>query len=283
MNENPYIDIHSHLNFSVFEEDRDEVILRAQRENVYMINVGTQLDTSKSAIELAEKYEKGVFACVGVHPIHSDVSHHDEQELGEGNREFTSRGEKVDEEVYRKLASHKKVVAIGECGLDYYRNDPKTYKKQVDNFLAQIRVANSINKPLMLHVRKSVDSGVRSAYLDVADIIKSEAKTKFNFHFFAGTLDEAKVLLDMGAMFSFTGVITFAKEYKEIVLYIPNDRIFSETDSPYVAPIPYRGKRNESAYVIEVVNKMAEIKGISPDTMKDHIWNNAKNFFGIER
>lgn len=277
----PYIDIHSHINFAAYDADRNEVMQRAKDANVVMINVGTQKDTSLSAVKLANEYENS-YAIVGVHPIHSDKCFHDEQELGEGNAEFTSRGEEFDMDTYREMLQNKKVVGIGECGLDYYRTDPESKQKQIDNFKKQIQLANETGKPLMLHVRKSDDPHVSSAYLDAAEILKSEAKVPFNFHFFAGTIEEAKALLDIGAYFSFTGVITFAKEYEEIVKFIPNDRIMSETDCPYVTPAPHRGKRNEPTYVIEVVKKMAEIKGISVDEMKEHIWKNAQKVFGVK-
>ena len=282
MQEIPYIDIHSHINFEVFKNDSEDVIKRALSENVYTIVVGTQYQSSKKALEIANKHEKGIYACIGVHPIHSDASFHDKQELGEEGAEFTSRGEIFKKENYESLLNKKKTVAIGECGLDYYHLDPKSIKKQTDNFISQIEFANENKLPLMLHVRNSNDTTQRSAYLDVADILKSYAKTRFNFHFFAGTVDDAKVLLDMGAFLSFTGVVTFAKQYEELVAFVPNDRIMSETDCPYVAPVPYRGKRNEPVFVIEVVKKMAQIKGVSIDTMKSHIWNNATNLFGVE-
>src|SRR3989344_1411676 len=120
-----YIDIHAHVNFAAYDEDREEVIKRALDKNVWMINVGTQLDTSKSAIKLTEKYEKGVYAIIGVHPIHTDKSFHDEKELGAGSKEFTSRGEIFDTTIYGSMASHPKVVGIGECGLDYFRCTPE--------------------------------------------------------------------------------------------------------------------------------------------------------------
>jgi len=277
----PFVDIHTHVNFSAYDSDRKEVIDRALSQNVYMMNVGTQQDTSKRAVEIAEEYEKGVYAIIGVHPIHSDACFHDTQELGEGNKEFMSRGEEFDPTVYKELAQHKKVVAVGECGLDYYHLSPEQKEKQTKNFLAQITFANEIQKPLMLHIRKSDDSTIRSAYLDAADILKAESEVPFNVHFFAGTIEETKILLDLGATFSFTGVITFAKQYEELIRYIPIDRMMSETDAPYVTPAPFRGKRNEPVHVIEVVKKMAEIKGVSEDVMKENIWQNVNNFFDL--
>jgi len=125
-----YIDIHSHLNFAAFDADREEVMKRAQEAGVAMVNVGTQKDTSLAAVQLSEKYADGVFAIVGMHPIHTSASFHDEKELGKGNTEFTSRGEAFDYDFYKKLAMHPKVVGIGECGLDYYRLEAESEKKQ---------------------------------------------------------------------------------------------------------------------------------------------------------
>ena len=123
-----YIDIHSHVNFTAFDADRDDVIKRALDNDTWMINVGTQIDTSKKAVELANKYKEGVYATVGLHPIHTGKSFHDEQELGSEGKEFTSRGEAFDKEKYLELARNLKVVAIGECGLDYFHL-PKNFQK----------------------------------------------------------------------------------------------------------------------------------------------------------
>jgi len=130
-----YIDIHSHVNFTAFDADRDEVIKRALDNDTWFMNVGTQIDTSRRAVELANKYKEGVYAIVGLHPIHTGASFHDEKELGEGGKEFTSRGETFDKEAYRELLKDPKVVAIGECGLDYYHMDEESIKKQKENFI----------------------------------------------------------------------------------------------------------------------------------------------------
>src|SRR3989338_6301694 len=143
-----FIDVHAHLNFAAFDADREMTIKRALDAGVWMINVGTQQDTSRKAIELAEKYQKGVYAIVGLHPIHSGKSYHDEKELGEGGKEFISRGETFDSRIYHTMALHPKVVAIGECGLDYYRLTPETKKKQEENFIKQIALANELGRPL---------------------------------------------------------------------------------------------------------------------------------------
>lgn len=272
-----FIDIHAHVNFAAYDSDREEVLRRASDAGVALINVGTQADTSRKAIELAEKYEH-CYAIVGLHPIHTTKSHHDVQELGEGNKEFTSRGEDLDLSVYREFLKHPKVVGIGECGLDYYHLDEDSIKKQKQDFEKQIALANEAGKPLMLHVRSNKD---RSAYRDALEILKSQAKVVGNFHFFAGTWEEAKEILDVGFTLSFTGVITFARQYDEVIRNAPLDRIMSETDAPYVAPTPHRGKRNEPAYVVEVVKKIAEIRSEPLEKVRSALLENARRTFKI--
>lgn len=272
-----YIDIHSHLNFTAFDPDRDEVLVRMKEAGVGTITVGTQYDTSKGAIELAEKYPN-VYATVGLHPIHTSASHHDIKELGEGGKEFTSRGEVPDMNAYKVLANHPKVVAIGEVGLDYYHHDENLVDQQKKILHSMIDLANDVNKPLMLHIRSG--SG-RSAYADAYTILKDRSKVKGNLHFFAGSIEEAKPFLDLGYTFSFTGVITFTNDYDEVIKYLPLDRIMSETDSPYVTPKPNRGKRNEPAYVIEVVKAIARIRGEDETVVSRQLVENARNFFKL--
>ncbi len=273
-----YVDIHSHLNFVAYNPDRDDVIRRTKEAGVTVINVGTQADTSREALQLAEVHEN-MYATVGLHPIHSSASFHDTKELGEGGKEFTSRGEIPDPAEYLEMAKHPKVVAIGECGLDYYRLDEQTSKTQVRVFESMIDIANEVGKPLMLHIRNG--SG-KSAYKDAHEILKSRAKVKGNLHFFAGSVEEAKPFLDLGYTFSFTGVITFARDYDEVVKFLPLDRIMSETDAPYVTPAPYRGKRNEPAYVVEVVKAIAKIRGVDEEKVRVQILNTATDFFRLK-
>lgn len=268
-----YIDIHAHLNFAAYDADRTEVVENLVKENVICINVGTQKDTSRSAVELAEKYPN-LYATIGLHPVHTTKSHHDVAELGEGGQEFTSRGEVYDASNYVELARHPKVVAIGECGLDYYRNDPASVELQKKVFAEHIALANEVQKPLMLHIR--------SAYADAYEMLKSLAKVKGNVHFFAGNWEEAQKFLSLGFTLSFTGVITFADSYHEIIKNTPLDMIMSETDSPYVTPAPHRGKRNDPRYVSLVVKKIAEIKGLSEEEVATQILRNAERVFGIK-
>ena len=279
-----YIDIHSHVNFAAYDTDRGGVINRAKESGVAMINVGTQFDTSKYGVELAGRNDN-CYAIIGLHPIHTTATYHDEQELGEGNKEFTSRGEVFDIEKYRELSKvSDRIVGIGECGLDYYRNDVDTKSAQETAFRSQIELALELGLPLMLHVRPSENS--MDAYEDVLEILreyKTEAgdKLRGDAHFFTGTTDIAQQFLDIGFDLSFTGVITFAKDYEELVRFVPLDRIHAETDCPYVTPAPHRGQRNEPVYVIEMVKKIAEIKGESLETVQNALKANAQRLFGI--
>jgi TatD DNase family protein len=234
--------------------------------------VGTQFETSAAGVLLAEKFDD-VYATIGLHPIHTSKSFHDTKELGPGNKEFTSRGETFDISKYKELAQSSKVIAIGECGLDYYRLEENTKKLQVENFVSQIELANMLHKPLMLHIR--------NAYNDALEVLRAHAKVQGDVHFFAGSWEEAKQFLELGFTLSFTGVITFTNDYDEVVKNTPLDMILSETDAPYVAPVPYRGKRNEPVYVVEVVKKIAEIKNLPEEEVSVQTLSNAKKLFGI--
>ena len=252
-------DVHTHTQFVAFKDETDAAIKRALDAGIWLVNIGTQRDTSAKAIEIANKYPEGVYATVGLHPIHTEKSYHDEQELGIMNKElgndsgFVSRGEDFDYEYYKKLAQDMKVVAIGECGLDYYRiKNTESRIKQEKAFRTQIELAVEVKKPLMIHCR--------NAFGDLIDILQTtNYKLKPSIvHFFSGTVDDAQKLLDLGFSFSFGGVITFARDYDEVLKYIPLDRVLLETDAPYVTPTPFRGKRNEPLYVEEVASKIGE-------------------------
>ena len=277
-----YFDAHTHVNFAAFEDDRAEVMARARDAGVGMNIVGTQKDTSVAAVALAESFE-GAYATVGLHPIHTARSYHDTAELGDGGKEFTSRGEAFDMASYERLALSPKTIAIGECGLDYYRVEPESQAKQKEIFLQHIELANKVGKPLMLHIRPAPrsfgDGG--NAYADALEIIKAHAKVRGDVHFFAGDWDIAKQFLDLGFTLSFTGVLTFTHDYDEVVQNAPLDGLLSETDAPYVAPVPFRGKRNEPLYVTEVVNAIARIRKADFDVVAAQIFENARRVFGI--
>jgi TatD DNase family protein len=172
-------------------------------------------------------------------------------------------------------------VAIGECGLDYYRLEEKTKKTQIEAFIQQIELANRLQKPLMLHIRDGKHAGGVSAYLDAIEILKAHGKVLGDTHFFAGDWSIAKKFLDIGFTLSFTGVVTFTHDYDEVIRNAPLDMLLSETDAPYVTPVPHRGKRNESAYIPEIVKAIAEIRGENFEKVSEQILANAKRVFGI--
>lgn len=277
-----YIDVHSHLQFVAYDDDREEAYRRAREEGVALITVGTQKDTSIQAVTFAREHE-GVYATVGLHPIHTSKSFHDTQELGpsfakasagKGTEEgFTSRGERFDSAVYREMAKDPKVVAIGECGLDYYRLTEETKALQVEALEAQIALSREVGKPLMLHIR--------NAYEDALDVLKAYPDARGNVHFFAGNWDMASRFLERGFTLSFTGVITFTHDYDEVVRNIPLSMILTETDAPYITPVPHRGKRNEPLHVREVVKKIAEIRGIAQEEVREATVANAMRVFGL--
>ena len=258
-----YIDIHSHLNFPDYEKDFDDVIQRLKDTNTGTIVVGTDLISSQKAVELASKYEN-IYACIGLHP----AGH---------------TGEIFNEEEFEKLAMDKKVVAVGECGLDYGRDPnreakPHDKERQEVDFENQINFAVKHNLPLMLHVR--------NAHEGVLNILKEKKKEfgeklKGDVHFFSGDKNIAKEYLDLGFTMSFTGVITFTKDYDEVIKFIPLEKMMSETDSPYVTPVPHRGQRNEPSYVQEVVKKIAEIRGEDFEMVKKTLSDNAVRYFKL--
>ncbi len=287
-----FFDAHTHVQFSGYRDDRDAVIARAIAADVRIINVGTQRDTSRAAVELAHAYPDIMYAAIGLHPVHTSRSFHDEQELGasdakDGAAIASSRGEIFDMEYYRALARDLKTVAIGECGLDYFHfledeSREDQIRKQKAAFLAQIALAKEIKKPLMIHCR--------NAFGDLIELVRphvAELKPGV-IHFFTGTVEDARVLLDLGFSFTFGGAITFPPrkgnehgDYDEVLRVIPIDRILSETDAPYVTPVPFRGKKNEPGYVVYTVEKLAQVKGVTTKEMRSQIWMNAQRIFDI--
>jgi len=215
---------------------------------------------------------------VGLHPVHTTKSYHDPQELGGGSA-FTSRGEDFEIAYYRDLGTDENVVAIGECGFDYYRVDKETKARQEEAFIGQIELANELNKALMLHIRPS--DGTVDAYEDALSVLRQHARVLGNVHFFAGTYDVAKKFWDMGFTTSFTGVITFASQYDEVVRQAPLDMLHAETDAPYVTPKPHRGTRNEPSHVHLVYERIAELRGEDPEMVRQQLLENAKRVFGI--
>ncbi len=267
-------DSHCHLHFSQFDNDREEIIGRLKEADIKVINVGTDFEESKKAIELAKKYPDLLWASVGLHP-------NDNLE-----EDFV-----IDK--YRDLAKIANVVAIGECGLDYFRSPSKAeITRQKEIFEKQIKLAKELNKPLILHCRPSI--GSQNAYEDAIEILLAlrslgEGGKYLNIptgngvaHFFSGSKETAKKFLDLGFYISFAGPITFASEYREIVEFVPINRILIETDAPFAAPAPHRGKRNEPAYVEFVARKVAEWKSLSFEEVANQTAENAQKLFNLK-
>jgi TatD DNase family protein len=251
-----FFDIHSHLNLPDFD-DLESVIARLRETETHTIVVGTNYEDSKIAVELADKYE-GIYACIGAHPVDDPKPIFDVDKFAE-------------------LVKHPRVVAIGECGLDFFHEKKEDdYERQKELFLAQVHFALEHDKPVMIHARNSY-----SEIIEILQQFGSEAsKLRGNMHFFAGTSDEAQEFIKLGFTLSFTGVITFTHDYDEVIKNVPLEAIMSETDAPFVAPTPYRGKRNEPSYVQEVVKRIAEIRGEDFETVRAQLVENALHMIG---
>lgn len=279
-----YIDTHAHLNLSAFSDDVAVVAEECKKQEVAVINVGTKESTSSRAVELASVHDH-LYAIIGLHPIQTVAGHHDEEETGDGAKPFTSMGESFNESFYDELVAHPKVVGVGECGFDYWHCPAGTYAIQEENFIAQIQFANKHNLPLMIHTRGTKPGAQsptgRSVYADVYEVLNQYAKVPFNVHFYAGTYEEARQFFDIGGTISFTGVITFASVYEEIVKAVPLTHIHGETDCPYVAPVPHRGKRAEPWMVQAVYKKIAAIRNEDEEMVRVQLLENARQFYKL--
>lgn len=285
------IDSHCHINFNAYKEDADEVISRSLSDNTWLVNIGSQYSTSQRTIKIAEKYHQGVYAVVGLHPIHliDDIT---ESVIIDGvKHEIITKREEFDYDKYQDLArSSKKVVGIGEVGLDYFnfdKNDVALATKKNEQravFQKFISLADELGLPLVVHCRGHKDDPY-GAYDDVLDILKGAPKgVKGVIHCFGGNLSQAQSFIDLGFYIGFTGIITFKKkseELQEIVKKIPLEKILIETDAPFLSPEPYRGQRNEPLYVKFVAQKVAELKKISLAEIAESTTSNTRNLFNI--
>jgi len=282
----PYVDLHSHLQFEDFDVDREDVLQEMKDNHVITINVGTTYDTSIAGLQLAETYPLSCYATVGLHPVYAE--------------EATATNLEKFEEILRLSQDNPRIVGIGECGMDFFRtkdiqknadlvtnisqneiiSTEPTYEIQEKVFEHQIQMAKQYNLPLMLHVRDSYQKTltILSKYFNPTQI-----EYRGNAHFFVGSIQEAQAFLDLGFSISFTGVITFVPAYEELVRFVPLERMFAETDSPYVSPVPHRGKRNNPVHVIEIYKKIAEIKGVSLETVRKTLYKNACKFWLKDR
>lgn len=257
------IDSHAHLDFPEFRGDIDLVLQRAHDAGVgKIINIGADLELSREAVRLAEKYEN-VWATVGVHAEYAD----DHQLEG------------LAEKIKNIALSSKKVVAIGECGPDYNWNS-RNREKQLGFFKIQTDLAKELNLPLVCHIRNGEDE---TAAADAYEALAGAALKKVIVHCF--TLEKAwvKKFIDLGCYIGFTGIITYknAENVRQSLKKVPLDKLLVETDAPYLAPKTKRGQRNEPAYIVEVAEKVAEIRKISIDEVERQTTENAEKVFNI--
>lgn len=252
-----FFDTHAHYDAEAFDQDRDEVLASLPERDVSLaVNPGCDVPSSRKAVELAQTWPF-LYAAVGYHP------------------ENCAPCTPEDLNVLRELAGEPKVVAIGEIGLDYYweENPPRERQQQV--FRDQLALAEELDLPVIVHDRE--------AHADSLSIIRDFPRVRGVFHCYSGSAEMARELVRLGWMISFTGVLTYknARRAVEAAQAVPLERIMIETDSPYMAPVPHRGKRNDSGYVRYVCEKLAEIKGVSREDCARITMENGKRFYGI--
>ncbi len=247
-------DTHAHYDSGAFNADREEVLASMPRKGVGLIlNPGCEEQSSRAALALAEKFPF-VYAAVGIHP--EDME-----------------GERLD--AIRALAAHEKCVAIGEIGLDYYW-DASHKEEQKELFAAQLALACELSLPVIVHDRE--------AHGDSLELIRRFPEARGVFHCFSGSAEMAQELLRRGWYLGFDGPVTYknARRAIEVLEITPPERILVETDSPYMTPVPLRGKRNDSSNLVYIIQKIAELKGLPPEELEEITWANGKRLFGIE-
>jgi TatD DNase family protein len=266
-----FFDIHSHLNLDPLYTDREAVLARMREQKTGSITVGVDFEMSKRAIDLAHQYPDVLWATAGMHPC-------------------DNVDEVFDYEEYLALARDEKVVAIGECGLDYFRlpehaeTQEVTIIRQKGIFKQHIELAREVGKPLMIHARPS--KGSMDAYEDVLDILEEQlthavSKVHVNFHFFVGNSTIANRIVKNGWSVSYDGPITFSHDYDAVIASIPLEHLMCETDAPFAAPVPYRGKTCEPWMVNEVYKRIAEIKNVPVEEVVSTIRANVTRVFGV--
>jgi TatD DNase family protein len=268
------IDIHSHLNLSPLAETKEAILAKMREAGVGTITVGTGLATSRDAVAIAEAYPDMCWATVGIHPCDDDEDPSLDKEGSHG--EAGGGGW----EEFETLARHKKVVAIGETGLDYFRDQSaETKAKQTELFKKHIELAQKVGKPLMLHVRAS--KGSDDAYYDALELLK-QYSVRANFHFFSGSKACMEAIVAAGYTVSVDGPITFSHDYDDMIKAVPLESLMVETDAPFAAPAPYRGKTCEPWMVVEVAKKIAELKSMKEEAVFQQLLQNTQTFFGLD-
>jgi len=250
-----YFDTHAHYDDKRFDGDRDKIISSLGEHNVELVlNPGSCMRSSRAAVALSGKYHF-IYSAVGVHPHY--VKGLTEDSISE----------------LRQMSKHPKVAAIGEIGLDYYRDlSPRDVQKRW--FERQLQLAAELDMPVIIHDR--------DAHADTLDILKSFSLKAVVYHCYSGSLEYAKVLLRQGYYLSFTGAITFkgAQKSHDVIRYMPLERLMLETDAPYLAPEPWRSKRNDSTLLRPVAQFMADIRGITIEELSEATFLTGKDFFG---
>jgi len=278
-----FFDTHAHLNFAAFVRDRDRVIKKCLKEKIWLINVGTNFFTSQKAIEIAQNYREGVYASVGLHPINLDtglIKQKFDSDEFEENKESPFEKE-FDYEKYKKLAQSKRVVAIGEIGLDYYWK-PKTkarledFKLRQENlFLTELRLAKELDLPIIIHCRM--------AHEDLLRILRKQfsiydSQFKGVVHCFTGNEEQAKEYMELGFYIGFNGII-FKLDLDSVIKKIPLDKMLIETDCPYLSPPRYNQKRNDPLGVKFVARKISRIKKVPLEQVSVQTTKNAQKLF----
>lgn len=289
-----FIDTHGHVNFNAFREDSKEILKKTLSESIWVIMPGTQLSTSQEAVKMAEEYAEGVYAAVGIHPIHLgkrkvDVLEVESEEAEEESwRTFETREEEFDVEAYRKLAQSKKTVAIGEVGLDYYyqpkgkarRQEMKDKQREV--LTQQVELALELNLPVIFHCRVAHEDLIAF----ITDVQKQHKGTlRGVIHSYTGTADEADKFMELGMYIGFNGLIfkdvPALPNPSEVISHIPLERIVLETDAPYLTPPQSSTERNEPLNVQYVAERVAEIKGLKIEEIAEATTKNAKDLFSL--
>ncbi len=278
------IDTHAHLNFNAFKSDFDKVIQECLEKDIWVINIGSKYDNSKKAVEIAESYDRGVHAAVGLHPINLETGlvkmKHDSSESGDQIKE-----KEFDYQKYKELTKSSKVVAIGETGLDYYWRPKTTRKKELfkqkqkDLFLKHLNLARELSLPVILHCRM--------AHQDLIKVLSENLEVrpqKAVAHSFVGTQEELQSYLDFGFHIGFNGIIFKEIEginFEENIKRTPLEKILIETDCPYLSPPPFQDKRNLPLYVEYVAKEIARIRNITFKEVAEITTQNAKELFKI--
>ena len=250
-------DTHAHYDDEAFDGDRPELLGRLKEAGVgAVMNVAASLGSCRSTLKLAEAYD-WIYGAMGVHP----------SETGELDQEGL--------QWIKEQCGRRKIKAVGEIGLDYYWKDNPPRALQQNVFHRQLELAQSLRLPVIVHDRE--------AHQDCLSIVREHPQVTGVYHCYSGSLEDAKVLVKLGWMLSFTGVITYknARKALEVIDWLPMDRIMIETDSPYLTPEPFRGKRNDSGYVHLVAEAIAQVKGVPPEEVAAVTLENGRRFFGI--